>query len=178
MLARALVVVGLLASHAAAEKRVDPACGPPAKKKTLRTMRDVDWCNFDFGFWKGPLREGRSSVHLYADLGEPHDTIAASLRGVIYGDFDGDKRLDAAIVIESATWIGRTGAHSGSTTVYLYTLAKGRPTGLGSVPAGTPVDDITLGKGIVTVTSGPANGKATLRYRRVKGEFVEVKPSN
>jgi hypothetical protein len=120
------------------------------------------------------MREGHSSVHLYADIGEPHDTIAATLRGVIYGDLDGDKRPEAAVVIESSTWIGRTGDHSGGTSVYVYKLAGGKPTLIGSIPAGTPVDAITIRKGIVTVTSGPAHAKATMRFRRVKDDFVEV----
>jgi len=176
MLVRALLLVGIVASHATAETLKAPKCGPaktpPAK---VRTVKDVDWCNFDIGFWKGPLRQGHAEVHLYADMGQPHDTIAASLRGVIYGDYNGDKVLDAAVVIESSTWIGKTGDHSGGTSVHMYTLASGKPTSIGSIPAGTPVDAITLGKGIVTIVSGPKNAKATMRFRRGKSDFEEVK---
>lgn len=178
MLARVAIVLILVASHATAEKVATPTCGPAKATRKLTSLRGVDWCNFDFGFWKGAMREGHSSVHLYADMGgpdaAPHDTIAASLRGVIYGDVDGDKRPEAAVVIQSSTYFGRSDKHSSHTSVYMYKLAGGKPAQLGSIPAGTPVDAVTIGKGIVTVTSGPPNATTTVRYRRVKDEFVEV----
>jgi hypothetical protein len=174
MLARVALVLLLCASHATGETLARRNCGPAKPAKKLSSLRDVDWCNFDFALWKGKMREGHSSVHLYADLGEPHDTITATLRGVIYGDFDGDKRPDAAVVIERSTWIGRTGDHSGSTSVYVYKLVGGKATRLGSIPAGTPVDAITIRKGIVAVTSGPANAKTTMRFHRVNDDFIEV----
>lgn len=179
MVVRVVLVVSLLASHATAETVKAPRCGPAKQtKKTPSSVRDVDWCNYNFGFWKGPLREGHSEVHLYSDMGgpnpAPHDTIAVSLRGVIYGDLDGDKRPEAAVILQNTTWIGRTGRSSGGTSVYIYSLVKGAPTLLGSVPAGTPVDSVSLGKGIVTVTSGPKGQKETMRFRRDKDGFAEV----
>lgn len=174
MLARAILLVAFVASHATADPVAAPACGPPRAATTLRSVRDVDWCNFDVGFWKGRLREGHVEVHLYQKLDEPHDTVSASLRGVVYGDFDGDKRPEAAVVIESATWSGKSGRVSGGTSVKIYSLVKGTPTSMGAIPAGTPVDAIVIAKGIVSVTSGPATAKTTLRYRRVKGDFVEA----
>src|SRR5690606_21675138 len=121
----------------------------------LRTVRDVDWCNFAFGVGPrgGALREGHSSVHLYADIGKPHDTIATTLRGVVYGDLDGDGRLEAAIVLETSMWFARTGAHSGGTSVSIYALRRGTPTNLGSIATDKTVHAITLGKGVVTITS-------------------------
>lgn len=179
MVVRAVLVVLLLASHATAETVKPPSCGPAKQTtKAPSSVRAVDWCNFDFGFWKGPLREGRSEVHLDSDMGganpAPHDTIAVSLRGVIYGDLDGDRRPEAAVVLQKTTWIGRTGESSGGTSVYIYSLANGKPTLLGSVPAGTPVDAVSLGKGIITVTSGPKGQKETMRFRRAKDDFERV----
>lgn len=175
---RSVLVVALMVTHARADAVKAPTCGAPKATSKLRTVRDVDWCNFNFGHWKGPLRQGRSEVHLYADMGgpnpAPHDTIAVSLRGVIYGDLDGDKRPEAAVILEKTTWIGRTGQSTGGTSVYIYSLVKGTPTLRGSVPGGTPVDAVSLGKGIITVTSGPKGQKTTLRYRRDKDDFVEV----
>lgn len=178
VLQRVALVISLLVSHATAETVKAPACGPPpTKPKPVRTLRDVDWCNADVGGWKGKLREGHSSVHLYADLGEPHDTIATTLRGIVYGDLDGDKRLEAALVIESSTWIGKTGDHSGGTGVSLYKLVRGKPTRIGSIPAGTPVRAITIRKGVVTVTSGPDTARTTTRWRRDQDDFVEIVPT-
>lgn len=175
MLLRIALVTSLLVSHATAETVKAPACKPPPEKpKPVRTLRDVDWCNADVGGWKGQLREGRSSVHIYPRMGGAHDTIATSLRGVIYGDLDGDKRLEAALVIESSTWIGRTGDHSGGTGVSIYKLVRGTPTRIGSIPAGTPVRAITIAKGVVTVTSGPDNAQTTTRWRRDKDDFIEI----
>lgn len=175
MLVRVLVLVAAVAPVAAAETVKPPSCGP-AKQTTAkpRSVRDVDWCNFDVGAWKGPLREGHSEVHLYKDLGAPHDTIAVSLRGIVYGDVDGDNRLEAALVIEKSTWIGRTGDHSGGTSVSIYTLSKGKPVLLGSIPAGTPALAITFAKRRISVTSGAGANKTTVTYRRVKNDFEIV----
>ena len=177
MLVRIVIASSLLVSHATAETVKSPSCGPPpAKAKPVKTLRDVDWCNFDVGAWKGSLHEGRNEVHLYADLGQPHDTISTTLRGIVYGDLDGDKRPEAALVIETSNWYGRTGNHSGGSSVQIYKLVGGKPTRLGELASGTPVRAITLGKGIVTVTSGPDSATTTLRYRRLKGTFVEIQP--
>jgi hypothetical protein len=179
MLVRIVIASSLLVSHATAETVKAPTCGPPpTTPKRVRTVRDVDWCNADVGGFKGALREGHSSVHLYSDMGgpdaAPHDTIATTLRGIVYGDLDGDKRPEAALVIESSTWIGRTGNHSGGTSIRIYSLVRGKPTLLGNIASGTPVRAITLGKGVVTVTSGPNNAETTQRYRRAKDDFTEI----
>ena len=181
MLVRIVIASSLLVSHATAETVNDPSCGPPpAKATSVKMLRDVDWCNFDVGAWKGSLREGRNVVHLYSQIGgpnpAPHDTISTTLRGIVYGDLDGDKRPEAALVIETSNWYGRTGNHSGGSSVQIYKLVGGKPTRLGELASGTPVRAITLGKGIVTVTSGPDSATTTLRYRRLKDRFVEIQP--
>lgn len=175
----ALALVSCIASQAFAEKLRAPTCkAASAKKPAPSTVETVDWCNFAVGGLKGgQLRAGHSSVHLYRELGQPHDTISASLLGVVFGDLDGDKQNEAALVIERSTWIGGDSTPtSHSMTVEIYAMVKRAPTRIGSIPipTDTPVQAISLGKGIVTVTSGKP--KKTLRYRRDADDFVEVTP--
>jgi hypothetical protein len=179
MIGRAFMVVGLLASPVRADPVTPAVCHPaPPLVAKPASVREIDWCNRDeLGGWKGRLRGGRSEVHLYAKLGEPHDTIAAALRGVVYGDLDGDKQLEAAVVIERSTWIERTGAHSASSMVHLYGFAGGAAVRLAELPAGTPVDAITFGGGMVEITSGPVGAKATQRFRRTATGAVVTVPT-
>jgi hypothetical protein len=175
----AVALLGILAmaAPAAAERLRAPACdAPPARATKPASVRDVDWCNRDdLGVWgSGGLRDGRSTVHLYRDISQPHDTIAASLRGVVVGDLDGDRRPEAVVVLEKTTWIGRTGRSTGGTIAYVYGFAKGAPVRLGAIATGTPVEAITLAKRVVTITSGPATARSTRSYRRVKADFVEI----
>lgn len=172
------VVSGLLSlvTLASADPVKEPVCRePPARPRAVKTIADVDWCNFDYGGGKGSLlTAGKSSLHLYRKLGEPHDTIARALRGVIYGDLDGDKKREAAIVLQHTTWFANRDTPSSSTTVLIYTLVDGAPRLLGSIPAADPVSDVSFAKGGVTVRAGtPA---ATVRYRRDRAgkDFVEV----
>jgi hypothetical protein len=174
MLVRIAIASSLLVSHATAETVKAPTCGPPpATPAPVRTVRDVDWCNAHVGGIAGPLSAGRSEYHEYPELGGPHDTILMSLRGIVYGDFDGDKRPEAALVIETEYWFVN-GNSSQESSVRIYSLVRGKPTLLGSIPSGTPVRAITLGKGVVTVTSGPDKAQSTQRYRRAKAGFAAV----
>lgn len=171
-----IVMLGMTAAAAEAEPLRAPTCNaPPARATKPVSVRDVDWCNRDdLGVWGSALRDGRSEIHLYPKLGQPHDTIAVSLRGVVYGDLDGDRRPEAVVVVEKTTWIGSTGASSGGSTAYVYRFAKGAAVRVGQIPTGTPVTAIAIAKGVVTITSGPTGGAATLSYRRVNDDFVEV----
>jgi hypothetical protein len=176
--AAAVAMLGIIAmaAPAAAERLRAPACdAPPARATKPASVRDVDWCNRDdLGVWGGGLRDGRSEIHLYPDIGKPHDTIAVSLRGVVYGDVDGDRRPEAVVVIEKTTWIGSTGRSTGGTIAYVYGFAKGAPVRLGAIATGTPVEAITIAKRVITITSGPPTATSTLSYRRVKSDFVEI----
>jgi hypothetical protein len=171
MLVGLSVLLGV-ASVSHADPISAPTCAPPAEKVLApKTLRDVDWCNFDYGLWRGTMREGRSEVHLYAKLGQPHDTIAHHLRGVVYGG-----KL-AAIVIEQSSWYAASNRGSSSSTVYVYELTKGVAKQVGTFPAGTPVREIVFGKGTIAVTSGPDTSIATMTFKRGKAGFVEVKPA-
>ncbi|NVB77159.1 MAG: hypothetical protein HOV81_02085 [Kofleriaceae bacterium] len=175
-----LVMSGLLslASRVSADTVKQPTCSEPAAKpRAAKAIADVDWCNFDYGGGKGSrLTAGRSSLHLYRKLGEPHDTIARTLRGVIYGDLDGDKKREAAIILQHTTRFASRDTPSSSTTVYIYTLVDGAPRLLGSIPAADPVSEVSFAKGVVTVRSGTPTTAA--RYRRDRaGDFNEIAPA-
>ncbi|MBX3159809.1 MAG: hypothetical protein KF773_27815 [Deltaproteobacteria bacterium] len=161
---RALCLVAVLSTPAFADPVTAPACREAdPKAPPPRSVRDVDWCNSDAFTWKGRLRAGHAEVHLYRRLDQPHDTIRTRLRGVIYGDLDGDGRAEAAVVIEKSTW---TTSHQGTvSTVYVHGFTGGAPVLLGSIPAGTPVRDVAFGKGgTVTVKAGdPATVETYVR---------------
>lgn len=165
---RTLVLV-LIAATATAAPVKAPVCRTKAKKP-VHTIKDVDWCNFDYGGGKDSrLHDGHSSLHLYSDLGEAHDTIGLSLRGVIYGNVDGDKALEAAIVLERSMSTPTGDRPSSSTTIALYKLVKSVPTRIGSIPATSPVVAVALAKDTVAVTGGKP--KTTQRYRRAGDDF-------
>lgn len=172
---RSLCLVACLASTAAADHVRTPTCGEPKDDaRAPRKITDVDWCNHDFGMWKGRMRAGHSEVHLYRALGQPHDTLLARLRGVVYGDVDGDGTRDAAIVIEKASWYAGRSEASTSTTVYVYAFVKGAPALLGSIPAGTPVHELTITRRGVSVTSGQPKQTSRYRWDATTGDFTEA----
>lgn len=172
---RSVVCLAGLVRLAAADPVVRPTCGDPATKPTkIRSLRDVDWCNFDYGGFNGEMRSGHAELHIYPDIDGPHDTIDDSLEGVVYGDLDGDKRPDAAVVFEHTNWSGATGKSSTSSAVHVYTFAHGKPVLLASLPAGTPVREIVFARRTLTVTSGPDTAITTTSYRRANGTLVEV----
>ena len=173
-----IAIAGLLVvvSHATAGTLAKPACDAsttPTTTKSPRTLRDVDWCNFDYGGGlRGPLKNGRSELHEYEDMGQPHDTILTRLAGLTYGDLDGDGTVEAAVAIATSAYFARSGRESHSTTIHVYRLVRGTPTKLGSIPSGTPVSSITFGTRTLTVTSGtPAT---TTRYRHAKDTFTAI----
>ena len=176
MIARVVVVLALLAAPASADPVRKPTCAdPPAKPRAPREITDVDWCNHDFLITKGPLRRGSSSLHLYRSLGGPHDTIITTLAGIVYGDLDGDRKPEAAIVLEKATWTASRNEPATNTDVYVYTFARGKPVMIGAAGAGRPVHDITFKRGVISVTSG--DPKQTARYRRGKDDLTPIEPA-
>jgi hypothetical protein len=173
---RAVWVVALLTSSAVAEPVRAPTCSDPVPNRPApRRITDVDWCNFDAGMWKGSLRAGHSSLHLYRKLSGPHDTIATSLRGVVYGDLDGDRTREAAVVIERTAWYGGASTpSSNSWTVYVYDFAKGTARLRGTIAADKPVHAITFAKRTVTVSSGEPAATTRFRWDATSSDFVEL----
>lgn len=169
-----------LGAAGAAEARpvTAAACDRPAPTVARpRRAADVDWCNAGVGGMKGRLVRGSADLHLYSDLGRPHDTISTTLRSVDYGDVDGDGRAEAVLVIERTTWIANRDTSSSASDVLVYAVRRGRPVQLGSIPAGTPVTDLTIARGRVTLVSGPDGATTAWRWRRARGEFAEVRPT-
>lgn len=169
------LIAGVGTTPAAADPPTPAACDRP-RPRGASGIRAVDWCNLDVGGWKGALRDGHHEVHLYADLGEAHDTIATSLRSIDYGDLDGDRRPEAFLVIEQTTWIASRDDSSTGSDVAIYTLRGGRPVKLASIPIGTPVASIAIRRGLVELISGPDRARTRFRWRRGKGT-VEVVPA-
>ena len=154
--------LGLFAATAHATPPTPLVCGaPPAAPP--RAITAVDWCNLDGVAWKGRLVDGHSEVHLYSDLGKPHDTISTRIVSVDYADLDGDRRPEAFVVVERATWTGGRAEPSVGTDVLVYAWRRGAPVRLAELPAGSPITDLTIRRGVVTMTSGP--DAATTRHR-------------
>ncbi|MBP6630237.1 MAG: hypothetical protein KBG28_18165 [Kofleriaceae bacterium] len=147
-----LVVTG--GATARAERVRPPRCGEPRPAPArLTSLRQLDWCNHDYGGHKGPLRAGRGSLHLYRQLDRPHDTINTRLAGVVYGDLDGDRQVEAAVILHIVSWFpGPTETRTSErTTLYLYQLGPTGPTELGRVDVAGPVRAVTIHRGVIDV---------------------------
>lgn len=174
----ALAWFGVAASVAAAEPLPAVTCAeaPPNQAATPtprpRSLDEVDWCNHDFGGVNQDLRRGRAELHEYGELGGLHDTYITRLRAVVRGDLDGDRRPEVAVVLSQETWLASGGSNT-STDVLVFTWRRGKPHLLGAVPAGTPVEAVSLRRGLVEFTSGPDHTVSV--HRRGKRGFVLVR---
>lgn len=166
---------GLLATTSHAAPPTPLTCGA-APTRPARSITTVDWCTLDGVAWKGSLVDGRSSVHLYRDLGKPHDTISTRIVSVDYADLDGDRRPEAFVVIERATWIADRAEPSVGTDVAVYAWRRGAAVRLAELPAGTPITDLTIGRGVVTMTSGPDAAVTRHRWSRRTRAFTALPP--
>ncbi len=139
------------------------------KASTVRTLADVDWNNFDYGTFKGRMRDGRATVHLYAKIGDPHDTISHQVRSVAYGN----KQSSTAIVIERTMWTEASGVSSTSSEIHVYRLVGRKPELVSILDVATPVHEVRFeSQAKISVSSG--DPVRTQRFRFVEGEYVEV----
>ncbi len=167
--------LGLLAATAHAAPPTPLACGAPPTAPP-RTITAVDWCTLDGVAWKGRLVGGRNEVHLYSDLGKPHDTISTRIVSVDYADLDGDRRPEAFVVIERATWIADRAEPSVGTDLVVYAWRRGAPVRLAELPAGTPITDLTIRRGVVAMVSGPDAAATRHRWSRRAKTFTALPP--
>lgn len=174
----ALGLLGSLGSLAATAHAAPPtplACGTPPTAPP-RAITAVDWCSLDGVAWKGRLVDGHSEVHLYRDLGKPHDTISTRIVAVDYADLDGDRRPEAFVVVERATWIADRAEPSVGTDVLVFAWRRGAPVRLGELPVGTPITDLAIRRGVVTIVSGPDAAATRHRWSPRARAFTALPP--
>ncbi len=166
---RALVVVATLTLPVVLPTSLRAApptlvrCGPPTSSAGPG-VRAIDWCNAEVGAWGGALASGRAEVRLDDPEARGHDTTTTTLRSVDYGDVDGDRRPDAVLVLERASWVGDRPQALVSSDLAIFTVRGGRPHLLARVPAGTPVLDLTIRRGVIAVVSGPDRARQRWRW--------------
>jgi hypothetical protein len=182
----ALGIITFANAMGSAEPTQDVDCTPTARPSAKATadIRNADWCNIPPSFGSGTIKDGSAEYHEYDELGAEHDTIITRLRSVTYGDIDGGKSpVEAFVVVEQNVYYARRNQPSNRTTIYAYRSGKpgsSEPEVWSQIPTGTPVVDITVRKGRVSVTSGPTDQRNTINYRfRKNGTAVQVgKPVN
>jgi hypothetical protein len=131
--------------------------------KPVSTLRDIDWCNVDYGGVMGPFRGGSASMREYEELGGPHDTTDETLKAVVYGTL---KRRLIAVLVVQRDFYGTDGHHSQTSDGLVFELHRGRPRRLGTLPLGTPVSELSVRGDSIWVTSGPDQARRRFRYVR------------
>jgi hypothetical protein len=125
------------------------------------------------GSGAAPLVAGRAEVHLDEPDGQGHDTTITTLRSIDFADVDGDRRPEAMLVLERAHWSAAGVEASRSSDLVIFTVRGGRPHRLTALPIGTPVDDLVVRRGVVTLVSGPDRATTRWRWDRRRQALVE-----
>ena len=92
-------------------------CGGAKGTVKPAAITAVDWCSATGVAMMGALVDGKSELHEYEELGQPHDTILTRIVSVDYADVDGDRRPEALVVIEQTAWFATRDEASVSTDV-------------------------------------------------------------
>jgi hypothetical protein len=167
-----VVAIAALSTPALAGPPTAARCDqPPAPAG--RGVRAIDWCRAEVGVWGGPLVAGRAEVHLDEPDGQGHDTTITTLRSIDFADVDGDRRPEAMLVLERAHWSAAGVEASRSSDLVIFTIRGGRPHRLTALPIGTPVDDLVVRRGVVTLVSGPDRATTRWRWDRRRQALVE-----
>ncbi len=170
----AMLAVATLPATSLASPPTPLRCDGAAPPSPPRAIADVAWCSLDGVAWKGPLVRGRSEVHLYSDLGQPHDTISTRIASVDLADLDGDRRPEAFVVIERSTWIADREQPSVGSDLAVYAWRRGALVRLATLPAGTPITDLTIRRGVIAMVSGPDAAPTRHRWSRRTRTFTEL----
>ncbi|MFO0567710.1 MAG: hypothetical protein U0263_18775 [Polyangiaceae bacterium] len=100
-------------------------CSEPGDAGPPTSLRDVDWCNFEYLPSVWGLRAGRGEVHEYLELGGVHDTDLYELRSVSYVDLVGDGSEQALIVVDEQHYAGAAQHSWNGTLLYLFEWRDG-----------------------------------------------------
>ena len=134
----------------------------------------VDWCAAPGVAMMGVLVDGKSEMHEYDELGGPHDTILTRIVSVDYADVDGDRKLEALVVIEREVWFATRDQASRSSEVAVYEWRRGAAVRMAALPAGTPVTALSVRRGVVSMTSGPDAAVTRHRWSSRKRAFAAL----
>ena len=100
------------------------------EKNKLISLQKVDWRNFQYVPAWIKLKDGKSEIHEYYKMGQPHDTIIWTLKEVCYGDINNDKIEDALIIIEEINDNYRAKKYYKQLRKYFYTIKNDKLTKL------------------------------------------------
>ena len=149
-------------------------CGGGKTTAKPTAITAVDWCSATGVAMMGALVDGKSELHEYEELGQPHDTILTRIASVDYADVDGDRRPEALVVIEQTAWFATRDEPSVSTDVAVYEWRRGAAVRMATLPAGSPVTALSVRRGVVTMTSGPDRAVTRHRWSSRKRAFAAL----
>ena len=149
-------------------------CGGGKATAKPAAITAVDWCSAPGVAMMGALVDGKSELHEYEELGQPHDTILTRIVSVDYADVDGDRRPEALVVIEQTAWFATRDEASVSTDVAVYEWRRGAAVRMATLPAGSPVTALSVRRGVVTMTSGPDRAVTRHRWSSRKRAFAAL----
>lgn len=151
-------------------------CGSTKGAPRAAGIAGVDWCSAEGVAMMGALVDGKSEIHEYEELGQPHDTILTRIVSVDYADVDGDRRPEALVVVEQTAWFATRNEPSVSSEVQVYAWRRGARVRLGTLPSGTPVIDLAVRRGVIAMVSGPDRARTRHRWLSRKATFVALAP--
>ncbi len=91
----------------------------------MTSIRDADFCNFEYIPGLVSVFGGLGEMHEYMQMGAPHDTTLHKLTSVVYGDVNGDGREDAVVGLEEENYSGSGGSGWGGTRTFLVSVKNG-----------------------------------------------------
>lgn len=174
VIAIAAMLVGAGVSEAAPPTPL--VCSGKVVTAKPRVITAVDWCSATGVAMMGALVDGKSEIHEYEELGQPHDTILTRIVGVDYADLDGDRRPEALVVVEQTAWFASRNEPSVSTEVLVYEWRRGAAVRMATLPAGSPVTELAVRRGVVTMVSGPDAATTRHRWSSRKRAFATLAP--
>jgi len=170
----AAVALVMMARVSVAAPPTPLVCGGGKATAKPAAITAVDWCSAPGVAMMGALVDGKSELHEYEELGQPHDTILTRIASVDYADVDGDRRPEALVVIEQTAWFATRDEPSVSTDVAVYEWRRGAAVRMATLPAGSPVTALSVRRGVVTMTSGPDRAVTRHRWSSRKRAFAAL----
>lgn len=146
-------------------------CAEPRDAGLPASLREVDWCNFEYRPGLVGLRRGRGEVHEYAELGGVHDTDLFQLGSVSYADLTGDGVEEALVVIDEQHFVGARQDHWSGTQLFVFEWRQGAPARVADASL-SPAERVVVDGKVIVVTSRTADGSCDQRYELSGSKLV------
>lgn len=135
-----------------------------------RSIRRVDWRNHDYDGWAGRLHEGVSQTDV-ADLGGgASGRVTTTFVSVAFGDLDGDRREEAAVLLKQEIWRS-TGRRDVDANLFVLAWRDRAPTIIASVSFVRPTASVRIEDGKVVVDE-PDDGPPCSRRMTLEGDHL------